>query len=353
MESKPEPEPEKKEEQKELEEYHEVITDPNEIKLLEEFKQNFSTITEKKDLEVLDEKAIADNDILIHFLRAKKLNVKKATRMILDYFHWKKKINLDDLYINFRLQQKNKVKIIFPHCFHKYAKDGSPIYIQIMGKLDPDEIFKVETPDNLCIYSALINERMEREYFKMCSKIKKRYVHGVFNIIDFRDIKMTHLLNKKLLSYLKDSFGILQDCYPECLSGSYILNAGFAFRAFYSAVSLFLDAKTRDKIRVYGEDYQAHLLEKIDSDCLPYFFGGTCRCPNKGGCLYSNAGPWQTEEDKNEENSLPEDIINARIELNNYMMTGVKVKEVKKEEKKEENKEQKKENEVENKDGSK
>ena len=162
---------------------------------------------------------------------------------------------------------------------------------------------------------------MERELFKTCSKIKKHYVHGVFNIIDFRDIKTTMLLNKKLLSYLKDSFGILQDCYPESLNGCFVLNAGFAFRAFYSA-KLFLDAKTRDKIRVYGDDYREGLLEKVDSDCLPLFFGGTCQCQTPGGCLFSNAGPWQTEEDKGE--NLPEDIVKGRIELNNYMMSGIK-----------------------------
>ena len=69
-----------------------------------------------------------------------------------------------------------------------------------MGKLNPDEVFKIDTPENICIYSTLISERMEREYFKMCSKIKKRYVHGVFNIVDFRDIRTTMLINKKLLS---------------------------------------------------------------------------------------------------------------------------------------------------------
>ena len=342
MESKKEPEKNEEEE-----EYHEIITDPNEIKLLEEFKHSLETVTDKSDSEVIDPCAILDNDILIHFLRAKKLNVQKATRMILNYFHWKRKINLDDLYINFKLEHKNEIQLIFPHCFHKYAKDGSPIYIQIMGKLNPDEVFKIDTPQNICIYSALISERMEREYFKMCAKIKKRYVHGVFNIVDFRDIRTTMLINKKLLTYLKESFGILQDCYPECLSGCYILNAGFAFRAFFSAVSLFLDAKTKDKVRVYGENYREHLLEKIDSDCLPSFFGGTCQCPNKGGCLFSNAGPWQTEEDKKDDN-LPEEIINGRIELNNYMMSGIKVNTVK-EEKKEKEKLEEKEEKVEKK----
>ena len=59
-------------------------------------------------------------------------------------------------------------------------------------------------------------------------------------------------------------------------------------------------------------------LEKIDPDCLPSFFGGTCQCP--GGCLFSNAGPWKKEE--NEE--IPEDILQARKELTDYMFTGLK-----------------------------
>ena len=83
MESKKEPE------KKEEEEYHEIITDPNEIKLLEVFKRSLATVTDKNDAQVVDPYALLDNDILIHFLRAKKLNVEKATRMILDYFHCK------------------------------------------------------------------------------------------------------------------------------------------------------------------------------------------------------------------------------------------------------------------------
>jgi hypothetical protein len=313
---------EKKEEEKKEEEYHEIITDPVELKALEEYKRSIATTTDKRDREVLDPYVLFDNDTLIHFLRARKLNVAKATRMILDYYHWKHKVNLDYLYKNFKLKEKNRLQLLFPHGFHKYAKDGSPIYIQVMGKLDPDELFKLDTPENICIYSFLLSELMERELFKTCSKIKKRYVHGVFNIIDFRDIRTTMLLNKKLLSYLKDSFGILQDCYPESLNGCFVLNAGFAFRAFYSAVKLFLDAKTRDKVRVYGEDYQEGLLEKVDSDCLPLFFGGKCQCQTPGGCLFSNAGPWQTEEDKGA--NLPADIVKGRKILNNYMMSGMK-----------------------------
>lgn len=302
------------------EEYHESITDPNEIKLLEDFKHSIATITDKKDKAVLDPFVLLNNDFLICFLRARKLNVNKATRMLLDYYHWKAKINLDDLYENYVLKVKFQLQLLFPHGFHKYTKDGNPIYFQIMGKLNPDELFKIGTPEDFIKYSVQLNEAMERSYFRLCSKIKKKYVHGVFNIIDFRDIKTTSLLNKKLITYLKESFRIMQDYFPECLAGCYVINAGFAFRTFYSAIKIFLDSKTREKVRVFGDNYVEGLLEKVDSDCLPTFFGGTCQCPE--GCLFSNAGPWKKEEKE----EIPEDILKRREEMTNYMLSGIKNK---------------------------
>ena len=313
MEEKSESKPQEKEV-----EYHEEITDPNELKILEDFKHSIATITDKKDKLVLDPFVLLDNDFLIHFLRARKLNVKKATRMLLDYYHWKAKMNLDNLYSDYTFKDKHKLQLLFPHGFHKMTKEGYPLYFQIMGKLNPDELFKLSTPEEITRYSVQIYERMERDYFKMCAKIKNKYVHGVFNIIDFRNIKTSFLLNKKLLSYVKETFKICQDYYPESLAGCYVLNAGFAFRTFYSAVKIFLDVKTRGKIKVFGENYKDGLLDRIDADCLPSFFGGKCQCPE--GCLFSNAGPWQKEEDKVE---LSEEIIKGRKEMTDYMFAGL------------------------------
>ena len=309
----------KPKEEKEIE-YHEQITDPVELKTLEDFKHSIATITDKKDKAVLDPFVLLDNDFLILFLRARKLNVKKATRMLMDYYHFKAKMNLDNLYSNYIFKEKYKLQLLFPHGFHKITKEGYPVYFQIMGKLNAEELFKLGTPDEITKYSVKIYEILERDYFKICSKLKNKYVHGVFNIIDFRNIKATSLLNKNLLSYIKETFKICQDYYPESLAGCYILNAGLAFRTFYSAVKVFLDSKTREKIKVFGEKYKDGLLERIDADCLPTFFGGTCDCP--GGCLFSNAGPWKKDDEKEEE--LPEDIIKGRQEMTNYMFEGLK-----------------------------
>ena len=94
-------------------EYHEPIKDPKEIKALEHFKNTIATITDKKDKAVLDPFVLLDNDFLIHFLRARKLNIKKATKMLLDYYHWKSKMNLD-YYIMIIFLKKN---MNFNYCF--------------------------------------------------------------------------------------------------------------------------------------------------------------------------------------------------------------------------------------------
>lgn len=316
MEEQQNKEKEEKKEEK-PKEYHEEITDPKEIKALEDFKHSIATITDKKDKLVLDPFVLLDNDFLIHFLRARKLNIKKATRMILDYYHWKAKMNLDYLYSNYIFKEKYRLQLLFPHGFHKMTKDGNPVYFQIMGRLNADELFKLGTPEEITRYSVKIYEQLERDLFKLCSTIKDTYIHGVFNIIDFNGINSS-ILNKKLISYVKETFKICQDYYPESLAGCYVLNANLLFRSFYSAVKIFLDAKTKEKIKVFGTDYKNGLLEKIDSQNLPKFFGGECECP--GGCLFSNAGPWKKPED--DDPNIPEDILKRRQEITDLMTFG-------------------------------
>ena len=182
-------------------EYHEEIIDPKETQALEQFKHSIATITDKKNKVVLDPLVLLYNDFLIHFLRARKLKAKKATRMLLDYYHWKAKMNLDNLYSNYIYKEKLKLQLLFPHGFRKTTKEGFPLYFQIMGQLNPEELFKLSPYEEIIRYSVHIYEKMERDYFKMCSQIKGSYIHGVFNIIDFNGINSS-ILNKKLLAYV-------------------------------------------------------------------------------------------------------------------------------------------------------
>lgn len=202
-------------------EYHEEITDPKEKEALEKFKNSIATITDKKDKLVIDLYVLLDNDLLIHFLEI--IKYKKATKAILEYFHWKAKINLDDIYLNYRLKELYKFQLIMPSCFHKITKDGFPVYYQVMSQFNADEFLKLGTVEEMVKYALNIAEKLEREYFKICSKIKGKYIHGSVSVIDFSGINSS-ILNTKILSYLK-KISKVQIYYPEMLEGSYVVNA--------------------------------------------------------------------------------------------------------------------------------
>ena len=297
-------------------EYHEEITDKKEIEALEKFKNNLKAIIDSKDKPFLNSSVLLDNDSLIHFLRARKLNIKKSTKMILDYYQWKENMNLDNIYLNFQFKEKYKLQLLFPHGFHKVTKDGYPLYFHVMGHFKPDEFYKIGTPEEITTYATKVCEILVRDYFKICSQIKGSYIYGVFGVVDFKGINSS-ILSKKFLGYVK-TLSKLQDYYPEILAGINVLNAGFLFRSFYTACKVFIDSKTRKKIKVYGDKYQQGLLEKIDKENIPKFYGGTCECP--GGCLFSNEGPWK-KQDENEE-KVPEDILKKRNEINDIMTFG-------------------------------
>lgn len=107
------------------------------------------------------------------------------------------------------------------------------------------------------------------------------------------------------------AFQVAQDCYPEmyvtpsgyprCPARSppypdthirsmekfYIINAPWTFTTIWSFVKLWLAPRTIEKIDILGGDYQGVLLEHIDAENLPAFYGGKCECKDVGGCKWS------------------------------------------------------------------
>lgn len=67
----------------------------------------------------------------------------------------------------------------------------------------------------------------------------------------------------------------------------FIINAPWTFTTIWSFVKLWLAPRTIEKIDIIGGDYQGVLLEQIDAENLPAFYGGKCECKDVGGCKWS------------------------------------------------------------------
>ena len=59
-------------------------------------------------------------------------------------------------------------------------------------------------------------------------------------------------------------------------------------------LSLIVDKKTLEKVKITGGESHQEMLDLIDEYELPDIYGGSCSC--KAQCIYSEKGPWSEVE---------------------------------------------------------
>jgi len=232
-----------------------------------------------------------DDATLLRFLRARKFDLEKSKLMIINQEKWRKDFGVDELGKGFEFPEKEQVDKYYPQYYHKTDKDGRPIYIERLGKLDITALYKITTEDRLLKrfvheYEVFITERLPAT-----SKIVGHRVETSCTILDLKDVSLRNFYSVK--NYVSQTASIGQNYYPECMGKFYIINAPYLFSGVWTLIKPWLDEVTVAKINILGSDYKKTLLAQIPVENLPTDLGGTCNCP--GGCSMSNAGPWNQD----------------------------------------------------------
>ncbi|KAF8905856.1 CRAL-TRIO domain-containing protein [Gymnopilus junonius] len=232
-----------------------------------------------------------DDAMLLRFLRARKFDLLKAKKMLLDAEKWRQEFGVDDLVKNFNFIEREEVNKYYPRYYHKTDKDGRPVYIERLGHIDFNVLSSLTTLDRLlknlvCEYEKCLTTRLPA-----CSAAVGHPVESTCTILDLRGVSLGSFYRVK--DYVLAAAHIGQNMYPETMGRFYVVNAPWAFSVVWRVIRPWLDEVTARKIKILGGHFREVVLEQIPGDCLPKeHFGGECECPCPGGCQMSDAGPW-------------------------------------------------------------
>ncbi|XP_074304543.1 phosphatidylinositol/phosphatidylcholine transfer protein SFH9 [Silene latifolia] len=230
-----------------------------------------------------------DYHTMLRFLKARKFDLDKTVHMWEEMIKWRKENGVDTIIQDFNYNEYEEVQRYYPHGYHGVDKEGRPVYIEQLGKVDPSKLMDVTTVERFLRYHIQGFEKAFADKFPACSIAAKRHIDSTTTILDVHGVnwmsfgKVAHDLIMRMQK-------IDGDNYPETLHLMFIVNAGTGFKMVWSTVKSFLDPRTTAKIHVLGSKSLGKLMEYVDPSQLPNFVGGTCSCP--GGCLRFQKGPW-------------------------------------------------------------
>lgn len=89
-----------------------------------------------------------------------------------------------------------EIKAIYPHGYHKTCKIGRPIYIELINKVNIDDVFKITTEERMIKYYIKEYERTLKERFPACSKIQGRLIEQSVTILNLDGVGLGMMSGK-------------------------------------------------------------------------------------------------------------------------------------------------------------
>lgn len=199
---------------------------------------------------------------------------------------------MDELVKTFDYHEKPQVFAYYPQFYHKTDKDGRPLYIEKLGKIDLAKLRTITTDERMLESLVVEYEKLADPRLPACSRKSGYLLETCCTIFDAKGVGLSNV--GQVYGYLQRASAISQNHYPERLGKLYIINAPWGFSGAFAVVKRFLDPVTVAKINILGSGYQKELLAQIPKENLPSEYGGDCKCA--GGCELSDEGPCKLKQ---------------------------------------------------------
>ncbi|CAO2829652.1 unnamed protein product [Amaranthus hypochondriacus] len=197
-----------------------------------------------------------DDPMIRRFLRARNLNVDKASTLLLKYLRWRRSFVPNNYISPSEIRNDLSQNKVF---MQGVDKQDRPIVVTYGARHIP---------------SKSGTDEFKRFSVYCLDKICSRMVNGQEKFVCIADLEGWGYSNSDMRGY-QAALSILQDCYPERLGKLFIVHAPYVFMAAWKVIYPFVDNTTKKKIVfVENKKLRSTLLADIDEIQLPEIYGG-------------------------------------------------------------------------------
>lgn len=239
-------------------------------------------IGSSRDLALKDKSCYQDDEFLYRFLFARKFNVSEAFQLLINYQLYRQK--------NHDLLQR---LCVLDDTIQMALRDGFPGVLKSRDRRGRKVLVFFAANWDYTQYSLLTVYRAMLLTLEKLLENKQNQANGFVAIVDWTNftLRQSAHLNPKILKLMIEGLQVIskcliidfsayiyfqlfpQDCFPVRFKAIHFIGQPWFVEAALSVIKPFLNAKTRERIKLHGSNLST-LHEMIARDILPPELGG-------------------------------------------------------------------------------